>query len=338
MIRRRPSSWIRAVRGSPGELYNARHFDEDVVLFLVIGVTVGPVQSDLYGIVGHARRWKCSVSVSRRKESFDRVAEDYNRWRGGYPEEVIVDVLASAHIEANSRVLEVGCGTGQVSVALAVHGVELVAVELGPNLAALARQNLAPFPKARVEIGAFEDWPLPSDPFDAVVVANAFHWLDPAVRFSKSAHALRLGGHLTIAHAHHVQGGTPGFFEATQEYYRKWGLSDDPFFRPTNAEDAPIMYPELNEQPEFGPLRRHRFEIPRQHTAESYLGWLRTDSLVATLDPDARDGFLNDIGHLIETEFQGTVSRNFLYEVITAERLPQPDLTTSASTHLLPPH
>ena len=246
------------------------------------------------------------------------MAEDYNRWRGGYPEDVIVDVLASAHIEANSRALEVGCGTGQVGVALAVHGVELVAVELGPNLAALARQNLAPFPKARVEIGALENWPLPSIPL--------MQWWSPMPSTgstplfgSRNRPTLSGWGHLTIAHAHHVQGGTPGFFEATQVYYRKWGLSDDPFFRPTSPEDAPIMYPELNEQPEFGPLRRHRFEIPRQHTAESYLGWLRTDSLVATLDPDARDGFLNDIGHLIETEFQGTESQNFLYEVITAQ-------------------
>ena len=138
MIRRRPSSWIRAARGSPGELYNARHFDEDVVLFLVIGVTVGPVQSDLYGIVGHARRWKCSVSVSRRKESFDRLAEDYNLWRAGYPEDVVVDVLAGAHVDANSRVLEVGCGTGQLSVALAVHGVESVAVESRTKIGGLS--------------------------------------------------------------------------------------------------------------------------------------------------------------------------------------------------------
>jgi hypothetical protein len=81
------------------------------------------------------------------------------------------------------------------------------------------------------------------------------------------------------------------------------------------------MYPELGDRPEFGPVRRHCFEIPRQHTTESYLGWLKTDSLIATLEPDARDCFLNEIGHLIETEFQGMVSRNFLYEVITAPRI-----------------
>jgi SAM-dependent methyltransferase len=285
------------------------------------GSASNAVQSERYGMIGHAHRGACTVTGARRKESFDEAAEDYDRWRAGYPEGVVVDMLACAHIDANSRVLEVGCGTGQLSVALAVHGAELVAVELGPNLAAIARQNLGSFPKARVETGAFEDWPLPPEPFDAVVVANAFHWLDPEVRVSKSAEALKLGGHLTIAHAHHILGGTPGFFEATQQYYLKWGLSDDPFFQPPTVEDAPIMYPELDDRPEFGPVRRDRFEIARQHTAESYLGWLKTDSLIATLDADARDGFLNDVGHLVDTGFQGTVSRNFLYEVITTPRI-----------------
>jgi DNA-binding CsgD family transcriptional regulator len=127
-----------------------------------------------------------------------------------------------------------------------------------------------------VEVSAFEDWPLPDMPFDAVVSASAFHWLDPHVRFAKSARALRPGGSLTIVHAHHVRGGTPGFFEGTQPYYMKWGLSDDPFFKPPAPADAPVMDPELDAQPGFRSVRRRRFEIPRQHTTAAvwdHEGW-----------------------------------------------------------------
>ena len=231
-------------------------------------------------MIGLAR--DSSVTVARRRESFDEAAEDYNRWRAGYPDEVVEAILVWGHIESGSRVLEIGCGTGQLSVPLADYGVELVAIERGPNLAALAQLNLARFPKAQVENRSFEEWPLSAEPFDAVVVANAFHWLDPEVRFSKSARALRLGGNLTVAHAHHVQGGTPGFFEETQRYYMKWGLSDDPFFQLPTPSGAPVMYPELDDRPELGPISRNRFEVPRLHTAESYVGWLKTDSLIAT--------------------------------------------------------
>ena len=257
-------------------------------------------------------------SAKRRKESFDRVAEDYNSYRTGYPIEVVDALVASSHIHEGSRVLELGCGTGQLSVPLAERGVELVALDLGPHLVAFARANLNRFEKAAVVVGAFEEWPLPDEPFDAVVSANAFHWLDPEMRFSKSADALKAGGFLTVGHAHHVRGSTPGFFEDSQEYYMKWGLSDDPFFRLTSAADAPLMYPELDERKDFGAVGRQRFEIPRQFTTESYVGWLKTDSLVSSLGDAARRGFLNDIGHLIDYKYHGIILRNFVYEIITA--------------------
>ena len=65
-------------------------------------------------------------------------------------------------------------------------------------------------------------------------------------------------------------------------------------------------------------MSRRRYEIPRQHTTESYVGWLRTDSLVLSLDNQARAGFLADIATLIDRKFQGHVERNFVYDVATA--------------------
>src|SRR5579863_1094508 len=104
-----------------------------------------------------------------RRESFDLVAEDYNVYRSPHPQEVVDTIIALSNLHHGSRVLEIGCGTGQLSVPLAQHGIDLLALELGPRLAAHATLNLEQFPKAHVEVGSFEDWPLPSERFDAVV-------------------------------------------------------------------------------------------------------------------------------------------------------------------------
>ena len=216
--------------------------------------------------------------------------------------------------------LEIGCGTGQLSVPLARQGVQLVAVELGSNMAAIARRNLTGFPAARVEVAGFEQWRLPAQPFDAVVAASALHWIDPQVRLPKAASALRPGGILTVVQGHYVKGGTLGFIADTQACYLRWGLSDDPSFEPTAPEDPPIMYPELEEVPEFEKVQRHRFEIPTHHTTDSYVGWLKTDSLILSLDPLPRQGFLDDIQKLIDTRYDGAVLRNFVYDVIAATR------------------
>ena len=219
-----------------------------------------------------------------------------------------------SNLRSGSRVLEIGCGTGQVSVPLAELGVDLVAVERGSHLAAHTRHNLAPFPNARVEAGAFEEWPLPEEPFDAVICVNAFHWLDPNVRFVKSFAALREGGVLTILHAHHVRGGTPGFFEAAQPLYVKAGLGDATFRLPAPDELAP-SYPELTS------AQRQSFEIPMTLSTAGYVGWLETDSMIATLDELSRRAFLGDMRQLIAGDFHGEVARNWLYEVISVKNV-----------------
>jgi SAM-dependent methyltransferase len=256
----------------------------------------------------------------RRRESFDAVADDYNAYRSPHPQPVVDAVIALSDLHNGSRVLEIGCGTGQLSVPLAQYGIDLLALELGPRLAALARRNLEQFPNAHVETSSFEAWPLPSQQFDAVVSASAFHWLAPDLRFSKSAEALRPGGFLTILHVHHVQGGAPGFFADTQPYYMKWGLSDDLSSQLPTPDNVPTMYPDLEHLPAFRSVVRRYFEIPMRYSTASYIGWLRTDSLVNSLDDTSRRGFLQDIARLIESKYNGEVVRNYVYEVIVAQR------------------
>ena len=259
--------------------------------------------------------------LGRQKESFDRVADDYAAFRTTPPREVFDALVAASGVRTGSRVLEIGCGTGQLSVPLADLGVELIAVELGPRLAGLARRNLEQFPQARVLVSSFEEWQLPDRKFDAVICASAFHWLDPEVRYARSAAALHPGGALALLQLHHVRGGTDGFFADTQPYYRRWGLSDDPLFELPDPHELPGSYPELDERLEFRHVERYRFEIPMRHTTASYVGWLRTDSLVNSLDANSRAEFLAEIERLIALRYHGAVERNLLYELIVAKRV-----------------
>jgi SAM-dependent methyltransferase len=256
----------------------------------------------------------------RRKESFDRVAAAYAAFRPMPPAEVINTIVMASRLRPDSRVLEIGGGTGQLTVPLAALGATIVVVELGPHLAALAAGNLAPFPNATVLVTSFEEWPLPIEGFDAVVSASAFHWLDPELRYSKCAAALRPGGALAMLQIHHVRGGTSGFFEDTQPYYRRWGLSDDGTFVLPGANQVSDSFPDLEERLEFTAVERYHLEIPMRHTTASYVGWLTTDSLVNSVDDASRAGFLADIERLIAQRYDGVVERNFLYEVIVARR------------------
>ena len=118
--------------------------------------------------------------------------------------------------------LEIGCGTGQATVSLARRGYRVLCVELGENLAAVARRNLASYPRAEVLTADFEDVSLPEGAFDLAISATAFHWLDPAVAYPKVARALRPGGVIALFWNEHVHSDASGrFFEAAQEVYER---------------------------------------------------------------------------------------------------------------------
>lgn len=96
------------------------------------------------------------------------------------------------------RALEVGAGTGKATVAFAAHGLGIVALEPSAAMAAVARRNCEPFPNVRLETSTFEDWALEANPFDLVFSAQAWHWVEPEVRYAKAAEALVAGGTLAL--------------------------------------------------------------------------------------------------------------------------------------------
>lgn len=117
---------------------------------------------------------------------------------------------------------------------------------------------------------------------------------------------------------HHVAGGTEGFFADSQQYYLKWGLSTDPDFQ--LYTDPPSVFPEIDHQREFISVKRHRFDAAVLFTSKSLVGMLQTDSLIRGLDETSRRCFLSDMGHLRDSGYGGEVSKNYLYEVVTARR------------------
>jgi SAM-dependent methyltransferase len=139
--------------------------------------------------------------------------------RPGYPERLFDDLALLSGTGPGTRALEIGCGTGQATLPLARRGYLLLGVELGANLAAVARTKLADYPNARVLACSFEAWPVEQEAFDLVVSATAFHWVDPRVRHRrKSAQALRPDGSLALIwNRADPEGGSEGFLEALEE-------------------------------------------------------------------------------------------------------------------------
>jgi ubiquinone/menaquinone biosynthesis C-methylase UbiE len=138
-------------------------------------------------------------SAARRYgKVFDGIAAEYDRHRPGYPDELVDQACQVAGIGSGDRVLEVGCGSGQLTRALLARGLHVTAVEPGKSLIALARQNLEGAGAVEFVNAPFEEAELPREHFQAVFCASAFHWVDPKVSWQKAADVLVPGGTLAL--------------------------------------------------------------------------------------------------------------------------------------------
>jgi SAM-dependent methyltransferase len=248
---------------------------------------------------------------------FDEDAELYDRARPGYPPELFDDLDALAGTGTGCRVLEVGAGTGKATVPLAARGCRITAVEVGAGMADVARRNLAGFPAVEVVTADFETWPLPAEPFDAVVAATAFHWIDPAVRTAKAADALRPGGALAVVATQHVAGGTEDFFAEVQGCYERFDPATPPGLRPPAAADVDTSdhTSEVARSGRFGPVVRRRHEWDLTYTTAQYLDVLRTYSGHRSLPEASREGLLDCVAALIDGRYGGRVTKRHLTEL-----------------------
>jgi len=125
---------------------------------------------------------------------FDTVAAEYDRNRPAYPDELVAHAVALAGLRPGDPVLEIGCGTGQLTGSLLRHGLKVTAVEPGANLVALAAQNLAGQGDVEFINAGLEDAELPRDDFRAAFAASSFHWPDPDTSWRLVADALGPAG------------------------------------------------------------------------------------------------------------------------------------------------
>lgn len=141
-----------------------------------------------------------SVAVTCRSYGtvFDRVAEQYDRHRLTYPDALVDRACEAAGLAAGDAVLEVGCGTGQLTRALLARGLEVTAVEPGQQLIDRVRARLGATDRVRFINARLEDALLGHEQYRAVFAASAIHWVDPDAGWGKLAGALVQGGSLAL--------------------------------------------------------------------------------------------------------------------------------------------
>ena len=243
--------------------------------------------------------------------SFDNEVAMYQKFRPGYPEAMLDAMVQHAGLLPTARVLEIGCGTGQATIPMALRGYDLTAVEPGAELAKAAGAQLDGQPNAKVVNASFEAVELPEKEFDLVFAAMSLHWVNEAERFHKPHRLLKPDGHLAVLYNWPLadEESAP-FYQSLAEIAGRYGYPADAF-QPIRQEEIgirPAFDESLFDEPTFMILHMmHKFK-----PGLVYAGFLATLSAVIVQPRQDRLAFLGDVSKMIDEEFNGMADLPYL--------------------------
>ncbi|MCX8554296.1 class I SAM-dependent methyltransferase [Mycobacterium sp. SMC-16] len=213
--------------------------------------------------------------TGERSLSFGEQAAAYERGRPSYPPESINWLLPAGSVD----VLDLGAGTGKLTVRLAERGLAVTAVDPIPEMLEVLSGSL---PSVPALLGTAEEIPLPDNNVDAVLVAQAWHWFDPERAAAEVARVLRPGGRLGLVW--NIRDERLGW---VKELNRIIGCEHDP------SADSLCG--------DFTDIETHRFEWTSYLTPQALLDLVASRSYCITSPADVRRKVLGEVRELLST-------------------------------------
>jgi len=230
---------------------------------------------------------------------------------------MIADVAQAANLNACSRALEIGPGTGQATRMLEPLVGYILAVESGANMAAFLRKN---FPQAKLDIvvSKFENLKAPAQSFDLIYAAQSFHWIEPQTGLQKCAELLKPAGSLALFWNNKRELPEP-LAQSLREIYdlhfpeeqdKKVGIKGV-------MNQNPAL--ELEQSGLFCQVERKEYPWEEEYKTGKYLKLLDTYSDHIILPKESRAALFSDISALLNTN-AGRIRIPYLTELYLARK------------------
>ncbi|MCC5475638.1 class I SAM-dependent methyltransferase [Streptomyces barringtoniae] len=212
-------------------------------------------------------------------------AEYYDRFRLPYPDTMIADLARRAAPSGQGRLLDLACGTGQLTFPLRNRFAEVWSADAEPGMTEVVRAKAKASGAAHIRtvtIGA-EDLHAEPGGFELIVIGNAFHRLPRALVAQRAHGWLKPGGCLALCWSTSPWTGPRDWQRALDGLLRRWQNALDASGRvPAGWDQARKQDPDHDvlSRAGFEPAGLHEFSVEHHWTIRELAGYIRSTSFL----------------------------------------------------------
>ena len=222
------------------------------------------------------------------RKVFDRIPEQFDRYRGRYTAALFADLIAYAGVGPGQEVLEIGPGTGQATDPILDTGCEYHAIELGEHLCEKMREKYGSRANFHIVRDDFITHDFGAQTFDLIYSAATIQWIPEEIAFPKTFSLLKPGGTLAMmVTSSEYKTPNPELYEAIQKVYSE-------HFRPETEYTQKFTYANA---PDWGYVGFERREYPGQRVfnAEEYVQFTGTHCTHIVIPEPHRSAFFEGV-------------------------------------------
>lgn len=256
--------------------------------------------------------------AKKESEMFDKAAEYYDKFRPGYPKEIIETLVTNTQLSKDSTTLEIGAGSGKATEFFKDYGFSIRCIEPGQNLVRNGQIKYKDYSNIKFECGRFEEIEADTEKYDVIYAAQSFHWIPQPIGYQKCAQMLNDNGYLAVFWNMYLISDQKADNELLKLSQKYGGFAD--FVNEEQCENR--IQSIVNSIQESGLFEtpfvyKHLWE--QEYTAEEYYGFVLTGNRFLQLSDEVKNNAHEEIKEHAK-KFGGKIIRPYLCVLYIAQK------------------